>query len=50
MADMQEASLEERKRKLEKLRDDLSGVDERLSEMKGQNKGLLIISWFILFL
>ncbi|XP_076467825.1 structural maintenance of chromosomes protein 3-like [Babylonia areolata] len=38
MGDMQEAATEDRKRKLEKLRNGLASVDERLSEMKGQNK------------
>ncbi|KAK7110449.1 structural maintenance of chromosomes protein 3-like [Littorina saxatilis] len=36
--DVQEASLEEKNRKLDKLREDLTSVDQRLSEMKGQNK------------
>ncbi|KAL8567919.1 hypothetical protein ACOMHN_059041 [Nucella lapillus] len=38
LSDMKEAATEDRKRKLEKLRDNLSAVDQRLSEMKGQNK------------
>ncbi|KAL8587035.1 Structural maintenance of chromosomes protein 3 [Nucella lapillus] len=38
MGDMQEASPEEKNLKLDKLREELSGVDQRLSEMKGLNK------------
>ena len=42
LADMQEASLEEKNRKLDKLKEELTTVDERLSEMKGQNKGVYL--------
>lgn len=43
MADMQEASLDEKNRKLDKLQEDLTSVDRRLTEMKGQNKGLCVV-------
>ena len=44
LADMQEASLEEKNRKLDKLKEELTTVDERLSEMKGQNKGVYVLN------
>ena len=43
LADMQEASLEEKNRKLDKLKEELATVDQRLSEMKGQNKGVYVL-------
>jgi structural maintenance of chromosome 3 (chondroitin sulfate proteoglycan 6) len=48
MADMQEASLDEKRQKLNKLRDELKSVDERLGDMKGQSKSSYLFYLFIL--
>ena len=50
LSDMQEASLEEKNRKLDKLREELETVDQRLSEMKGQNKGRWLCAYMCAFM